>query len=168
MNFFIVKSGVANQNKRASLMLLSKEANTKDTQLKFQLLLSFKDNDPSKGSERIWLESGYFGDQKAELTIQKANFSENTLIYVNQGYVSLVKGGGEAIYCDYIVLAQIMPMANIDPAINLDTYTPKDDEVIIYTPMYNTVTGLYYGITKKLGLITLRCDTKEHFFIWLQ
>ena len=59
-------------------------------------------------------------------------------------------------------------MANIDPAINLDTYTPKDDEVIIYTPMYNTVTGLYYGITKKLGLITLRCDTKEHFFIWLQ
>ena len=61
-----------------------------------------------------------------------------------------------------------MPMANIDPAINLDTYTPKDDEVIIYTPMYNTVTGLYYGITKKLGLITLRCDTKEHFFIWLQ
>ena len=89
-----MKSGVANQNKRASLMLLSKEANTKDTQLKFQLLLSFKDNDPSKGSERIWLESGYFGDQKAELTIQKANFSENTLIYVNQGYVSLVKGGG--------------------------------------------------------------------------
>ena len=155
-----MKSGVANQNKRASLMLLSKEANTKDTQLKFQLLLSFKDNDPSKGSERIWLESGYFGDQK--------NFSENTLIYVNQGYVSLVKGGGEAIYCDYIVLAQIMPMANIDPAINLDTYTPKDDEVIIYTPMYNTVNGLYYGITKKLGLITLRCDTKEHFFIWLQ
>ena len=127
-------------------MLLSKEASTKDTQLKFQLLLSFKDDDPSTGSERIWLESGYFGDQRAELTIQKANFPENTLIYVNQTHVSLVKGGegGEAIYCDYIVLAQIMPMANIDPAINLDTYTPKDDEVIIYTPMYNAVTGLYY------------------------
>ena len=74
-------------------MLLSKEASTKDTQLKFQLLLSFKDNDPSKGSERIWLESGYFGNQRAELTIQKANFPENTLIYVNQLYGSLVKLG---------------------------------------------------------------------------
>ena len=74
-------------------MLLSKEASTKDTQLKFQLLLSFKDNDPSKGSERIWLESGYFGNQRAELTIQKANFPENTLIYVNQLYGSLVKVG---------------------------------------------------------------------------
>ena len=51
-------SGVASQNKGASLVLLSKEANTKDTQLKFQLLLSFKDDDQSKGSENlvaIWL-----------------------------------------------------------------------------------------------------------------
>ena len=88
-----MKSGVANQNKRSSLMLLSKEANTKDTQLKSQLLLSFKDDDPSKDSESIWLESGYFCNQRAELTIQKANFPENTLIYVNQLYGSLVKVG---------------------------------------------------------------------------
>ena len=53
-------SGVASQNKRASLVLLSKEANTKDTQLKFQLLLSFKDDDQSKGSENIWLQSGFW------------------------------------------------------------------------------------------------------------
>ena len=57
-----------------------------------------------------------------------------------------------------------MTLANIDLAINLDTYTPKDDEVVIYTPMYNTVTGLYHGITKKLGLITLRGNAKEQFF----
>ena len=57
-----------------------------------------------------------------------------------------------------------MPLANIDPAINLDTYVPKDDEVVIYTPMYNTITGLYHGLTKKLGLITLRGNTKERFY----
>ena len=57
-----------------------------------------------------------------------------------------------------------MPMASIDPAINLDTYSPKDDEVVIYTPLYNTATGLYHGITKKLGLIALRGDPKERFF----
>ena len=75
---FIVKtSGVASQNKHASLMLLSKEANTKDTQLKSQLLLSFKDDDPSKGSENIWPQFGFFGAQRSDLTILKANFPED-------------------------------------------------------------------------------------------
>ena len=116
-------------------MLLSKEANTKDTELKSQLLLSFKDDEHSKGTENIWLQPGFFGEQRAGLTIQKANSPEITFIYVNQAHVSLVKGWEKAIYCDYVILAQIMPLANIDPAINLETYDPKDDEVIIYTPM---------------------------------
>ena len=58
-------------------MLLSKEANTKDTQLKSQLLLSFKDDDPSKGSENIWPQFGFFGAQRSDLTILKANFPED-------------------------------------------------------------------------------------------
>ena len=57
-----------------------------------QMLLSFED-DESKGREKIWLGSGFFGDQRAELTILKANFPENMLCYINQGTVSLVKGG---------------------------------------------------------------------------
>ena len=86
------------------------------------------------------------------------------MTYVNQARVSLVKGGEKALYCNFVILAQIMPLANIDPLINLDTYEPKDNEVVIYVPMYNTVTGLYYGLSKKLGLITLRRDALESFF----
>ena len=56
------------------------------------MLLSFED-DESKGREKIWLGSGFFGDQRAELTILKANFPENMFCYINQGTVSLVKGG---------------------------------------------------------------------------
>ena len=163
-SFIVKSSGVVSQNKRVTLMLFSKEANTKDTQLKSQLLLSFKDDDQSKGSENIWVQSGFFGNQRADLTIQKANFPELSLIYVNQAHVSLVKGGEKAIYCNFIILAQIMLLANVDPAINLDTYVPKDNEVAIYTPMYNTITRLYHGLTKKLGFITLRGDAKERFF----
>ena len=73
-SFIAKSSGFASQNKRASLMFLSKEANTKDTQLKSQLLLSFKDDDQSKGSENIWLQLGFFGEQRVDLTLQKANF----------------------------------------------------------------------------------------------
>ena len=145
-------------------MLLSKEANTKDTQLKSQLLLSFKDDDPSKGSENIWPQFGFFGEKRLDLTILKANFPELTLCYINQAHVSVVKGGEKALYCDIIILGQIMPLANIDPLININTYEPEDNEAVIYVPMYNTETGLYYGLSKKLGLITLRGDAEESFF----
>ena len=55
-------------------------------------------------------------------------------------------------------------MANIDPVINLDTYSVKENEVLVYCPVYNTSTGMYRGITKKLGLITLRGGARERFF----
>ena len=106
----------------------------------------------------------FFGDQRAELTILKANFPENCLVYVNQGLLSVVKGGEKAIYLDYVVLGQIMPTANADPTIDFDTYVCKENEVIIYCPVYNKSTGLYGGLTKKLGYITLRVDAKERFF----
>ena len=127
---------VDNQNKKASMLYLSKETASEDTQLKSQMLLSFN-NDESKGSEKIWKEFGFFGDQRAELTILKANFPENCLVYVNQGLLSVVKGGEKAIYLDYVVLGQIMPTANADPTIDFDTYVCKENEVIIYCPVYN-------------------------------
>ena len=105
-----------------------------------------------------------FGKQRVDLTIQKPNFPEMTLTYVNQVHVSLVKGGEKAIYCDFVILGQIMHLANIDPLINLDTYEPKNKETVIYVPLYNTVTGLCHGLTKKLGLITLRGDAQERFY----
>ena len=69
------------------------------------MALSLQD-DESKGTEKIWQENGFFGDQRAESTILKANFPENNLVYVNYGTVSLVKGGDKAIYLDFIVLAR--------------------------------------------------------------
>ena len=115
-NLFIAKSNVGNQNKKSSMLYLSKEATSKDQQLKTQMLLSFQD-DESKGSEKIWLESGFFGDQSAELTILKANFPENMLCYINQGTVSVAKGGEKVLYLDFIVLCQIMPVANVNQCI---------------------------------------------------
>ena len=151
-NLFIAKSNVGNQNKKSLMLYLSKEATSKDQQLKTQMLLSFQD-DESKGSEKIWLESGFFGDQRAELTILKANFPENMLCYINQGTVSLVKGGEKALYLHFVVLGQVMPVANVNPEINVDTYDFRQNEVLIYCQVYNKSTGLYRGLTKKLGYI---------------
>ena len=91
--FFIAKSHAGSQNKKASMMFLSKEASNKDQQLKTQMMISFQD-DQAKNTEHVRQESGFFDDHQSDLTIPKANFPENTLIYVNQGSVSLFKGGG--------------------------------------------------------------------------
>ena len=86
------------------------------------------------------------------------------MVYVNQGTVSLVKGGDKAIYLDFVVVGQIMPAANVDPKIDFDKYEYKANELMLYAPVYNTTTGLHGGLKKKLACITLRGDPKERFW----
>ena len=49
------------------------------------MFVSFRD-DKEKNSKNAWLESRFFDDRQSDLIIQKANFPENTLCYVNQGW----------------------------------------------------------------------------------
>ena len=146
------------------MLLLSNEASNKDEQLKMQMLVSSEDHD-SKNSKNVWLESGFLDDCRSALTTQKANFPENTLCYVNQGKVLLLKGGEKAIYLEFVVMRQVMAVANADPSINLETHVLKDNEVLLYVPVYKKATGLYGGLKNKLGQITLRGDDQERFFL---
>ena len=114
-------------------------------------------------TEKIWNESRFFQEQRIDLTIPKANFPENALVYVNQGTISQVKEG-EAIYLEYVVLGQIMPLANPDPSTDLDKYEFKENECLLYIPLYNTENGLFKGLAKRLGYITLRGDKNEIFY----
>ena len=136
-------------------MFLSKEATKKDESLRMQTMLSLKDDKgDSSSTEKIWKSNCFFGDQKTNLTIIKANFPENTLDYVNNGSIFAVKGGQTAVYLDYVILAQILPVMNFPD--NLDNYQYKDNEVLLYVPLYNTQNGLYRGIKKSLANIVLR------------
>ena len=143
--------------------VLSKEDTSKDQQLKTQMMISFQD-DEAKNIEYVWHKSGFFDDHWSDLTIPKVNFPENIFVYANQGSVSLVKGGGQAIYLEFVVIGQLMPVANPDPSINLETHVFQDNEALLYVPVYNKATGLYGSLTKKLPHITLRGDANERFF----
>ena len=105
----------------------------------------------------------FFKEHTTDLTITKANFPENTLVYVDQGTVSPVKVG-HTIYLEFVIIGQIMPIANPDPKIDLGNHDFKDNEVLLFVPVYNTQNGLYRGVTKKLGHITLRDDNNEKFY----
>ena len=92
---------------KANVMYLSEETTTKDQTLKMKLLLSFDDK-PSLDTELIWNQNGFFCNQKGELTLNKVNFPENTLIYTNQGSILTLKGEEHAIYLDYVILGQLI------------------------------------------------------------
>ena len=98
------------------------------------------------------------------MTIRRANFPENTLCYISQGSVSFVKGGGQAIYLEFVVCGKLMLIVDHDPAINLETHVFKENEALSYVPIYNKATGLYGGLTEKSAHITLRGDDNEHFW----
>ena len=127
------------------------------------MMVSLKDAKAEGSSECIWMENGFFMGQRTDMTIAKANFPENTLVYVNQESISPVKNG-YAIYLDFVILTQILPLANPTPEINLDTHEFKDNESLLFVPLYNTENGLYRGLTKKLARITLRDDKNETFY----
>ena len=61
----------------------------------------------------MWLGNEFFDEQRSDLIITKPNFPENALHYVNQGPVSTVKGG-HAIYLEFVIIVQLMPVANPD------------------------------------------------------
>ena len=108
-------------------------------------------------------EIGFFDEQRSDLTITKPNFPENTLVYINQGSISAVKGG-HAIYLEFVIRGQLMPVANPDPQINFENHQFKDHEACLFVPIYNKATGMYGGLTKKLAHITLRGDVNERFY----
>ena len=56
------------------------------------------------------------------------------------------------MYLEFVILEQILPMANAPPVIELDKYDYKINEVLIFTRIYNTENGFYRGLTKKIVL----------------
>ena len=75
-----------------------------------------------------------------------------------------MKGGQQVIQLDYVILTQILPVANPRPDINLDNYKYQDVEVLLYFPLYNTKDRLYRGLKKSLVNIILRRNEVETFY----
>ena len=57
-----------------------------------------------------------------------------------------------------------MPNANPDPSIDLDRHVFEENEVLIYVPVSDKLTGLYGGLKKMLGDITLGGDDGERYY----
>ena len=95
------------------MLLLPREASEKDRSLKTELILSTNFQPSEKiGGENV-----------------------NALCYVNQSYLSTVKGGELAIYCHHFIITQLLVTGN-EPE-NIDEYLCKKNETKLITCLYD-------------------------------
>ena len=144
------------------MLLLSKEANEKDRSLKTWLLLSTNSQSPEKISREVVWKKLVFSLTRADSNLLKRNFPENTLCYVNQGYISAVKGSELAIYNHILLLEQMTITTNQPNDIEMDEC--KRNETKLIKCLYDKMTGDFLGLQKELAYIVLRGGAMECFF----
>ena len=111
--------------------------------------------------EPVWKKFDYFGDEKTDFNIEKKDFPENALCYVNQGYLSTVKNSEFAIYNHNFIIGQLIVAAN-QPK-NIDECDCRKGEVKLVTCIYGKSIGQFNCLKLQLAYIVLRGD-KESFF----
>ena len=115
---------------------MSKEISKGDKRMKTQLYLANNSNE--KTTEKLFKHNGFFGEETSYLTLEKANYPENLLTYINQASISPLKNNEEALYVVNVALAQLLPLVNFPP--DIENYVCKDNEVKLLCPMYDTET----------------------------
>ena len=138
------------------MLYMSKEIAEGDKRMKTQLYVS-NDND-DKITEKLFIHDGFFGDQNSDLTLEKANF----LCYINQATMSPLKNNQEAIYQTNVALAQLLPLVNSPP--DIENYVCKENKVKLLCSKYDTETGQFWGIEKRLAAISVRVTRMKFFY----
>ena len=144
------------------MLTLTKEATNKDRSLKTQLTISSKSSKETIIGEKVWRNEGFFKDTKPKLNLGK-NIPKNSLFYINQSYISTVKNGDLAMYHHNFIIGQLIVAAN--QTNEIDQYVCKDDEVKLFTCMYDLQTGEFLGLRCEVVLIVLRGDERELFYL---
>ena len=98
------------------------------------------ENRNGKSTTRVLPEYGYFKQQSCDFGIEKKKFPENSIIYINQGYLT-IKDNKKLYYADYYIIGQINECIN--PPEDLENYVCQDREVKIYRPRYDPITGSF-------------------------
>ena len=143
---------------------MSKEVSDKDRSMKTQLLMSSPCNssDEKVSGEKVWKENRFFKEIKPEMNIEKANVPENTLLYINPGFIPTVKSGEFAMYVHNFIIGQLIVAANQPKDIN--EYSCKENEVKLLSCVYDLESGDFKGLRLMLAYIVLRGDNDEVFF----
>ena len=87
----------------------------------------------------------FFEIRELILPSKKPIFLKKTLVYISNVSAAPVKGG-HAVFLEYVILAQTLPVPNPQPEVDLDSHKYLDNEVLIFTLLYNTENGSHRGL----------------------
>ena len=110
---------------------------------------------------KVWKRFVFFDSRKSDYSVEKVNFPENSLLYINQAYLT-VKKNTQKIYCDFFILGQ--PVKAVNPPEEISTYQLKEGDMKMVRPKYNPDLGEFLGLYEMVGFIVVRAFPKELFF----
>ena len=144
----------------ASIFSLTKEISDSEKSIRSKMVVANIEG-VEKAGEQVWQQDGYFGKVNPDYSCHKNDFPENCLVYINQAYLT-VKERDTMIYCDYIILAQIVAFRS--PPENVDEIIKNDKKLVkIYMPMYDITTGKFLGVKESVGNIMIQNEEQETF-----
>ena len=106
-----IDNSVSQAIRNSGKILMTKNLVFLDRAVVTILTASKFENGNTRNTVDVWLEYRFFKQQPCDFGIDKENFPENSIIYVNQGY-QFVKDN-KRIYCgDYFLIGQVNECAN--------------------------------------------------------
>ena len=142
---------------KANLMSLSKASieNNRNVNTNFFAATIENENETVEVSgEKIWKKHDFFNAIKSDFNMEKVNYPENTLFYINQAIK--VKNNKKIFYCDYFILILRQIVESSNPPENISTHTLKENEVRMIRPKYDTSTGEFEGLYKTIGFLVVK------------
>lgn len=113
---------------KADLLLMTKYATEKNRSLKTQLFVSKSNFEEETAVEKASEKNGFFNDEKSYSGMEKVNFPEDTLFYINQGY-PIVQNGENILYADHFILDHRVLATNVPT--DVENYKCLSDKVKI-------------------------------------
>ena len=101
--------------KKTNLVSMSKATTVNDKYVSTKIVVAtFQNEIGSKevSGERVWRSYGYFDARKSDYSMEKVNFSENTLLYINQSYLT-VKKNEKTFYCHFFILDKLWSLQTL-------------------------------------------------------
>ena len=129
-----IDESISNIIKNSDGVNLTKIFDNGNNRTEMSISTGKKQSEKKPKSTTMWKNDGFFQGDCGNFKLEKANSPENTLFYVNQGYLSY-KDSKKCYYNDIYIIAQIMLLAN-QPK-DVESYECQDDEVKILRTLYD-------------------------------
>ena len=131
---------------KANLVLMSMATTENDKNVSTEVVAATFENEirsEEVSGEKVWRNYGYFNARKSDYSMEKVNFPENMLLYINQSYLT-VKKYKKIFYYNFFTVGQIM------------------ESLKMIRPCYDPETEEFKGMYETIGYLVVR-GSPEYF-----